>query len=50
MQRDDVIAFIDGRERAARERFNALKSEMTIGHRPSPERHTFADSESSFDL
>lgn len=32
MPRRDVIAFIDGRERAARARFDELKSSMTLEH------------------
>lgn len=31
MPRDEVIQFIDGREQAARRRFDELKSSMTIG-------------------
>lgn len=31
MPRDEVIDFIDGRERAARDRFETLKSQMTVG-------------------
>jgi hypothetical protein len=32
MPRHEVVAFIDDRERSARERFDALKSSMTLGH------------------
>lgn len=31
MPRDEIIDFIDGRERAARDRFETLKSQMTVG-------------------
>ena len=31
MPRDAIIDFIDGRERAARDRFETLKSQMTVG-------------------
>lgn len=38
MPRDEVIAFINDRESAARERFQALKQQMTIGrHMPATE-------------
>lgn len=33
MRSDEVVAFIDNREREARRRFDALKSEMTLGKR-----------------
>jgi hypothetical protein len=32
MSRQDVVAFIDARESAARERFQSLKRQMTLGH------------------
>jgi hypothetical protein len=32
MPRDEVVQFIDGREFAARQRFDALKTSMTTGH------------------
>jgi len=36
MRRDEVVEFIDERERESRRRFDALKSEMTIGkHAPA---------------
>jgi hypothetical protein len=44
MPSDEVVAFIDDRERAARRRFEALKSDMTLGRR-MPD-HDSDDSES----
>lgn len=35
MPRDEIIDFIDGRERAARDRFETLKSQMTVGSNAS---------------
>jgi hypothetical protein len=45
MPSDEVIKFIDDREREARARFEALKTEMTTGHR-APDRDRYDDSES----
>ncbi|UGV26715.1 hypothetical protein E0H22_14115 [Rhodopseudomonas boonkerdii] len=35
MPRQDVVAFINARESAARERFQSLKRQMTLGHHAS---------------
>lgn len=43
MPRGDVIAFINGRESAARERFQALKRQMTIS-RDVPQTETMGES------
>jgi hypothetical protein len=45
MPADEIIGFIDGRERAARERFAALKSEMTIARRDRLGHDDHADNE-----
>jgi hypothetical protein len=45
MPADEVVGFIDAQERAARERFNALRSEMTIPRSDRPERADVADDE-----
>ncbi|MDB5633296.1 MAG: hypothetical protein JWR49_2151 [Tardiphaga sp.] len=45
MPSDEVVKFIDDRERAARARFEALKTEMTTGHR-APDRDRYHDRES----
>jgi hypothetical protein len=45
MPSDEVVKFIDDRERAARARFEALKTEMTAGHR-APDHDRYDDSES----
>jgi hypothetical protein len=43
--RDEVVKFIDDREREAHARFEALKAEMTTGHR-APDHDRYDDSES----
>lgn len=45
MPADEVVGFIDARERAARERFAALKSEMTIARRDRSDHADHADGE-----
>jgi hypothetical protein len=45
MPAGEVIGYIDAQERAARERFDALKSEMTLPRTDKPDRAPVADDE-----
>lgn len=45
MPAHEVIGYIDAQERAARERFDALKSEMTLPRTDKPDRAPVADDE-----